>query len=276
MIDPLVTSRWLVENLGNVVVLDATYFLPPDPGRVRKEYLDVHIPGAHLFEIDEVADPNHPLPHMMPDPHTFAKAMADLGIDGGKPVIVYDRSPNHFSAPRVWFTLRSYGLENTFVLDGGLLLWQAEGYPVASGEEIAAPVPGRDWSLEPGRVLTAADVTREAEARTPILDARSQDRFDGVAPEPRPGVKSGHMPGADCKPFVALTDAAGRFQAPSTLRSFFGDIERVEPVVTCGSGMTACVLALGLARIGKKARLYDASWAEWGTGRVGTILTSQG
>ncbi len=273
MTDPLVTADWLAGHLADAVVLDATYFLPPDPERSRKEYLDAHIPGARLFEINKIADTDHPLPHMMPDPQTFAAAMADLGVDGHKPVVVYDRSPNHFSAPRVWFTLRSYGLEKTFVLDGGLQLWRAGGHPVVSGPEAATPLPRRDWTLAARRILTAADVMREADVRTPILDARSQDRFDGIAPEPRPGVASGNMPGSRCLPFTSLTDEAGRFCDPSTLRSHFGDLEGADPIVTCGSGMTACVLALGLARIGTPARLYDGSWAEWGTGTVGPILT---
>ncbi|RYH01256.1 sulfurtransferase [Salipiger sp. IMCC34102] len=273
MTDPIVTPGWLSEHLGDVIVLDATYFLPPDPARVRQEYQEAHIPGAQLFEIDVVADPDHPLPHMMPDADTFAEAMAGLGIDGSRRVVVYDRSANHFSAPRVWFTLQSYGMTETAVLDGGLSAWQAEGHPVATGQEAASPVPRQSWSREGGRILTARDVARAAKDGRPILDARSQDRFDGTAPEPRPGVAPGHMPGAQCLPFTALTDAAGRFQDQATLNSLFGGLDAPEPVVTCGSGMTACVLALGLARIGRRARLYDGSWAEWGTGAVGPILT---
>lgn len=273
MTDPIVTPDWLADKLDDVVVLDATYFLPPDPERSRREYREAHIPGAQLFEIDKVADPDHPLPHMMPDPRTFAAAMAELGINGSRPVVVYDRSANHFSAPRVWFTLRCYGIRDSFVLDGGLHLWQAAGHPVASGDAAARPVAERGWTLEPGRVLTASEVAREAAAGSAIVDARSQERFDGTAPEPRPGVRSGHMPGSCCLPFTTMTDTAGRFQDPATLRARLAPIESENPVVTCGSGMTACVLALGLARIGRTARLYDGSWAEWGTGTVGRILT---
>lgn len=272
MTDPLVSADWLADHLEEVVVLDATYFLPPDPARSQAEFRDAHIPGARLFEIDEVSDHDHPLPHMMPDPATFSQAMAALGIDGSKPVVVYDRSPNHFSAPRVWFTLRAFGLAESYVLDGGLALWQAGGHPVAEGSRDAEPVAPRDWSLEAGRVLTAAEVADEAEAATPILDARSAERFEGRAPEPRPGLSSGHMPGSRCAPFTALTGEDGRFRTADELAPIFAGIEEVEPVVTCGSGMTACVLALGLARLGRKARLYDGSWAEWGTGTVGPIL----
>ncbi len=275
MSDPLVTPDWLAEHLSQTVILDATYFLPPDPARSRAEYLDAHIPGARLFEIDEIASSQGDLPHMLPDPDTFAVAMVKLGISRDATVVVYDRSANHFSAPRVWMTLRLYGIERSYVLDGGLMAWTAAGLDVSGGKESWSPAMLETWTFDSARVLSGAELRDEIDNSGPaIFDARSQDRFDGHAAEPRPGLQSGHMRGASCIPFTSLTGPDGRFATPERLREIFGAAPATAPVLSCGSGMTACVLALGLARIGRPARLYDGSWAEWGQGQLGEILTA--
>jgi len=271
--DPLVSPNWLAENLAQAVVLDATYFLPPDPERSRAEYLEAHIPGAQLFEIDEIASTTNGLPHMLPDAETFAGGMAHLGIDGSTPVVVYDRSANHFSAPRVWMTLRLYGISQVYVLNGGLQAWTEAGHAVANGEEEPRSVAPRNWTLDAASVIDGQSLRDEIERKGPvILDARSQDRFDGRAPEPRAGLQSGHMRGATCVPFTSLTQPGGSFATPAQLHDIFGDVPETTPIVSCGSGMTACVLALGLARIDRPAQLYDGSWSEWGQGHLGEIL----
>lgn len=266
MTDPIVSSVWLAQNLADVVVLDATYFLPPDPERTRYEFETSRVPGARLFEIDEVADQTTDLPHMMPDVGTFSTAMAALGIDGTRPVVVYDRSSNHFSAPRVWFTLRVFGVPEVYVLDGGLAAWRVAGNSVESGPETASPVARRDWTYDARQVVSANDVLSILNAKSaPVIDVRSAGRFTGHAAEPRPGLRPGRMPGALNLPFDRLTEVDGHFASVEKLREIIplGTGEG-QPVVTCGSGMTAATLALGMARIGVDARLYDGSWSEWG------------
>ncbi|SFJ79528.1 sulfurtransferase [Celeribacter neptunius] len=276
MSDPLVTADWLARNLDQVIVLDATYYLPPDPAQSRLDFETTRIPGARLFEVDEIADQASDLPHMLPDEARFAAAMAELGIDGTKPVVVYDRSATHFSAPRVWYTLRLFGLNECYVLDGGLPLWIKGGHPVEAGACQNAAVAARDWTLARHMVLSGAELAeRVAAGGETVIDARSQERFDGTAPEPRPGLSSGHMVGASCLPFPALTGEDGRFADVATLKELFAAVDGGAPIVTCGSGMTACVLALGLARLGLGARLYDGSWAEWGQDTLGAIQTSR-
>ncbi|MBE9639576.1 sulfurtransferase [Salipiger mangrovisoli] len=273
MTDPLIDPAELAECLGETVILDATYYLPPDPERSRSDVAALRIPGAVLFEIDEIADTAAPLAHMMPDAERFAEAMGELGIDGSRPVVVYDRSALHFSAPRVWYTLTLFGAPDVRVLNGGLAAWQSGGYETASGPLPApAPVARRSWSPDLSRVLGGAEMANVvARGGTHILDARPAGRFFGRDPEPRAGLTSGHMPGASSLPFTELTGPDGRFLDAPALREKIGDGPTAGTVVTCGSGMTACTLALGLARIGREATLYDGSWAEWGTGQLGPI-----
>lgn len=263
MTDPLISAAELAAS--EALILDATYYLPADQARARAEYRAGHLPGARFFDIDRVSDPEARLPHMLPPPEVFGPAMAALGIDGSRPIVVYDRSVTHFSAPRVWFTLQAYGLEAR-VLDGGLSAWTG---PLVSGEETGA-VAERAWTLEASRVIAGEELARDLD-RLQILDARGAARFEGRAAEPRPGLISGHMPGARNIPFDQLT-SEGRFLAPEALRALFAGKTGPETVLTCGSGMTAAVLALGLARIGQRARLYDGSWAEWGQGKLGPIV----
>lgn len=275
MNDPIVSVDWLSSNLDKVVVLDATYVLLADPEQIKSDYLAEHIPGARLFEIDKVADPDSELPHMLPSNEHFAQAMAELGVDGSRPVVVYDRSANHFSAPRVWFTLKLFGVNECYVLNGGLEAWKQAGNTTDAGEPESASVSQRSWRLDRSRVVSGEQMSQFVEASSEtILDARARNRFVGEAPEPRPGLTSGHMPGSVCVPFAGLTDADGNFASAQALKKIFKDIESPNPIVSCGSGITACVLALALARIGIEARLYDGSWADWGRGTLGPINTT--
>ena len=274
MTDPIVTVDWLANNLGDVVVLDASYVLMADPATIRSEFLAEHIPGARLFEIDQVADHSSDLPHMLPTEAHFATAMSEFGIDGSRPVVIYDRSANHFSAPRVWMTLKLFGVEACYVLNGGLQAWKADGHAIESGDPAEASVTAKDWSLDRSRVLSGADMAEYVKAGSEtIIDARANNRFIGEAPEPRPGLTSGHMPGSSCVPFTGLTDADGNFLDPAALSELFKGLATANPIVSCGSGITACVLARGLERMGIKARLYDGSWTEWGQGKLGPIAT---
>lgn len=179
-LDPIVSPDWLATQLDRVIVLDATYFLPADQNRARTEFAAAHLPGARFFDIDAVSDHDAGLPHMLPLVSIFAATMAALGIDSTKPVVIYDRSPNHFSAPRVWFTLRVFGLTEVLVLDGGFLRWQAEGRPIEPGEQVAASVPARDWQPDLARIVSGpAMAALVAEGRSQIIDARSGPRFRG-------------------------------------------------------------------------------------------------
>ncbi|TPE48580.1 sulfurtransferase [Maribrevibacterium harenarium] len=276
MKDPMVSVAWLAEHLDQVDVLDASYLFPADSEQVQADFLKEHIATARLFEIDVVCDQNSDLPHMLPNESVFAEAMAAQGIEGNRPVVVYDRSVNHFSAPRVWYTLRAFGLKDCYVLDGGLRAWIQAGNPLESGEPKYAPVSTRSWRFDPSGVISGeALAQRLKQGAEVILDARALNRFNGEVAEPRPGLQAGHMPNARCIPFNTLTDEAGYFLSPERLEALFNMVNKeISPIVTCGSGMTACVLALGLARIGVTARLYDGSWVEWGQGKLGEIHTA--
>lgn len=274
MTDPLVTADWLFTHMDQVDIVDATYYMPADPAKARADFQSARIPGAVHFEIDEIVDKGSALPHMLPDAATFSRAVADLGIEGTRPVVIYDRSINHFSAPRVWFTLRMFGIVDCYVLDGGFNAWTGHGLPVSAGDRKHRPAAPRAWNRDDRRVVGAAEMVAAVAAQSgPIFDARSNQRFEGTAAEPRPELKSGHMRGASCVPFTSLTRQDGSFADVSTLRRFFGNPTDAQPIVTCGSGLTACILALGLARLGHEARLYDGSWAEWGRGTLGDIQT---
>jgi thiosulfate/3-mercaptopyruvate sulfurtransferase len=263
----LVTSQWLQDHLDapDVVVVDGSYYLPTMKRNAREEYLAGHIPGAVYFDIDAISDHTSDLPHMLPSPEAFSSAMRSLGIGDGTTIVVYDGA-GLFSAPRVWWTFRTFGVRDVCILDGGLPKWKAEGRPLDFGEVKRTP---RHFTarFNRGALADVEDVRKAlAHPEIQVVDARSAGRFAGTAPEPRPGLKSGHMPGALNLPWDLLVED-GRLVSPDRIKKAFDDagIETSQPVVTtCGSGVSAAILWLALDAIGKEPKaLYDGSWAEW-------------
>lgn len=266
---PLVSTAWLADHLSapDLRVVDATYFLPAEKRDGRAEYLKQHIPGAVFFPIDEIADRGSSLPHMLPPPVQFSSQVRKLGLGDGTRIVVYDQR-GLFSAPRVWWTLRTFGHREVAVLDGGLPKWLAEGRPVEEG-----PVHNQERHFTPrvnALLLREADqVARNLETRREqVLDARGKGRFEATEPELWPGRRAGHIPGSRNLPFNELLAADGTLLPAEALRQKFqaAGIDLARPVITtCGSGITASVLALGLAVAGARdVAVYDGSWAEWG------------
>lgn len=266
---PLVSTQWLADHLDapDVRVVDATYFLPMEKRDAQAEYLAGHIPGAVFFPIDEIADTTSALPHMLPPPEKFSSKVRKLGLGDGTRIVVYDARGN-FSAPRVWWTFRAFGHQDVAVLDGGLPKWKAEGRPVEEGPVSKGE---RHFTARFNSFLVRDAGQVEDNIRTrreQVLDARAQGRFEGSEPEIWPGRRAGHIPGSRCLPFGQLLAKDGTFLPPEQLREKFrgAGIDIRKPVVTsCGSGITAAILALGLELAGAKdVALYDGSWAEWG------------
>lgn len=265
---PIVSVSWLAERLAdpNLVILDAT--LPPvgvlPRVDTRGRYLAQHIPGAVFFDIDELSDHSTPLPHMLPRPEAFAESMAALGIGDRMQIVVYEQE-GVFSAPRAWWMLRTFGAEEVYLLDGGLQAWIASGLPTESGavSRLRATFHAR---FHADAVQDFEQLQQTIAGRGQILDARSAGRFTGAVPEPRPGLSSGHMPGATSVPFTELA-RDGKLKSADELRAYFAaksvDLER--PITTtCGSGVTAAVIALALEVAGARdVGLYDGSWAEY-------------
>jgi thiosulfate/3-mercaptopyruvate sulfurtransferase len=264
----LVTNEWLAAHLDSpgVVVLDGSFYLPAMNRDAAAEYLAGHIPGAIRVDIDKIADKSADLPHMLPSPAEFAAAAGKLGIGETDTIIAYD-GHGMFSSPRVWFTFRLFGADNVFILEGGLPRWKAEGRPLESGN-VARPAT-TFTARRRGDIVASLDQVRNAlvSRSTQIVDARPTERFRGEAPEPRPGVRSGHMPGSFNVPSTALVDA-GALLPPDQLRQAFaaGGVDIDRPVITsCGSGVSAAILWLALDALGKEpVALYDGSWSEWG------------
>lgn len=262
----LVSTEWLETRLSapDLVIVDASWYLPTQNRDARAEYEAGHIPGAVFFDIDAVSDRTSNLPHMLPRPEDFAGAVGALGIGDGKRIVIYDGA-GLFSAPRAWWTFRTFGAQDVVVLDGGAPRWRAEGRP---------------WTDEPSRIRPAAftprlhhaavaglaDVKAALADGTQVVDARSAERFRGEAPEPRPGLPSGHMPGAFNVPASSVI-ADGRLKSPEEIAAVFAaaGVDPSRPVVTsCGSGVTAAILTLALESLGRPAKaLYDGSWTEW-------------
>jgi len=270
-IDPtlFVSTQWLADQLSapDLLVFDASWHMPATERDPRAEFLAGHIPGAQFFDIDAVADQSTELPHMLPKPEVFAAEMRRLGFGDGMRAVVYD-TVGIFSAPRLWWTLKVFGAEKVSILAGGLPAWRAEGRPLEHGEaRKRAPAqftPRFDASL----VADAAAVRRALDLGAPqVVDARGAERFHGWAPEPRPGLRSGHMPGAFNLPFGKVL-AGGELKKKADLEAAFS-AAGVDPdaavIATCGSGLTACIVSLALAATGRPpATVYDGSWSEWG------------
>jgi thiosulfate/3-mercaptopyruvate sulfurtransferase len=266
IMDSLVSTQWLAEHRSEVDLrlVDASWHMPASGRSGRDEYLAAHFPRAVFLDIDEVADTSNPAPHAMPSAEEFGAAMARLGIGREDRIVVYDNSPLR-TAARGWFMLRRFGALRVAILDGGFQKWLAESRPTESGN----PPPGAarfDASSPGGALATKAEILAGIDA--PLLDARGRGRFEGAEPEPRPGVESGHIPGARNLPFGALYREDGRFQSIDELRRLFAEagIDPERPfVASCGSGVTATALLFAAHLIGNDhTRLYDGSWTEWG------------
>ncbi len=268
--DPLVSTQWLAVHIddANVKVLDATFKLPGVLPLPKDDYLAAHLPGAVFFDVDAVSDHSNPLPHMYPTAEQFGRDVGLLGVSNADTVVVYD-SGGWVAAPRAWWMFLSYGHSNVRILDGGLKKWKAEGRKVESGEVKAKPATFKA-SYDPRRVRSMEQMVANVASRAEqVIDARAADRFEGRAAEPRPGIRSGHIPGSRNVPYGQLFDAAtGAMKPLDDLRKAFSSagVDLHAPIVTsCGSGVSAGVLTLALYRLGiTDTALYDGSWSEWG------------
>jgi thiosulfate/3-mercaptopyruvate sulfurtransferase len=265
----LVSTDWLAAHLGapDLRILDASWYLPAEGRDPGAEFEAAHIPGARFFDIDEISDDTSELPHMAPPVEKFVSRVRALGIGDGHRVVVYDGA-GLFSAARVWWLFRLFGKKDVAVLDGGLPKWRAEGRPLEDGVPILRDrhfTARRDASLVRDVTQVAATV-KLGDAQ--IVDARSGERFRGAAPEPRPGLRSGHIPGARNVHYRTLLNPDGTMKDTGGLREAFAaaGVDPLKPVVTtCGSGVSAAILNLALERLGSRDHaLYDGSWAEWG------------
>ncbi|MCR9060596.1 MAG: 3-mercaptopyruvate sulfurtransferase [Rhodobacteraceae bacterium] len=274
---PLVSTQWLADHLESPDLAVINAWMPPvTHPDAPPVYPNAHVPGAVFFDVNEICDKTSDLPHMLPQPHVFSSAMRKLGIGDGQTIVVYDDF-GFYSAPRVWWTLRTMGAERVFVLDGGFPKWRAENRPVTDD------VPRKPQShftsrLNHGAVADLAEIRNSIRASSrQILDARSVDRFSGVAPEPRAGLRSGHMPSALNLPFTRLINESGTFRTKDELKQIYQEagVDLEKPVTTtCGSGVTAAILTLGLTVLGSRdLALYDGSWTDWG-GREDTEIVS--
>jgi thiosulfate/3-mercaptopyruvate sulfurtransferase len=274
---PLVTTDWLAGELDKpgLVVFDATKYLPNEPKDGKAEFVRAHVPGARYFDIDQIADPDTDLPHMVPTPGRFAKLMGQLGVSNASRMVLYDQK-GLASAARGWWLMGLFGHDNAAVLDGGLPKWLKEGRPAQDGEPDAPPPTGFRPDYRAGQLRGAGDMLRNVLTRNEqVLDARAAGRFTGAVPEPRAGMRSGHIPGSVSLPYTELLHADGTFRPAGEVRGRFeaAGVDGSRPVVTsCGSGVTACILTLGLRVAGfPEGAVYDGSWTEWG-GRSDTPI----
>ena len=275
---PLISAAELAGRLGepDLRVLDASWFLPAEGRSGLEEFGSRRIPGAIFFDIDALSDPASDLPHMLASPESFSAAAGDLGLSPDADIVVYD-SFGVRSAARAWWTLKVMGAVRVRVLDGGFRAWLAAGLPVETGPARTPAKRVFRANPDPARVCNLAGVAGALAGRAAqVVDARSAARFRGEAPEPRPGLRPGHMPGALNLPFDRLLTPEGGLKPPSALAAEFDavGVDPARPVITtCGSGVTASVLALALDVLGRSAAVYDGSWAEWGGAGGGDVVT---
>ena len=274
--DPLIDTGWLAAHLDapDVKVADATWFLPTLGRDARQEYAAAHIPGAVFFDIDDIADAASPLPHMLPDAAKFSSRMRRLGLGDGTRIVLYDNNKYSASA-RAWWMLRLFGHPEVAVLDGGLAKWRAEGRPLT--DEPVTPKAAHFTARQNNLLVRDLEQMRAnvPSRREQVVDARSRGRFTGTEPEPRAGLRGGHIPGSVCLPHLELIATDGTLLPEPELRRRFAaaGVDINGPVVTsCGSGVTASTLALALYRLGRDdVAVYDGSWSEWG-GRSDTPI----
>lgn len=266
----LVSVEWLHEHLDapDLVILDGSWHLPTEDRDAKAEYLEGHIPGAIFFDIDDISDTSSDLPHMLPDNIRFSSKVRKMGIGDGKRIVVYD-TQGMFSAARVWWMFRVMGAEDVAVLDGGMPKWLEAELPVEAG---TAPRQERHFTARRNMAMVrdVEDIQLiVANGGAQIVDARAAGRFKGEEPEPRPGLRAGHIPGARNVPFTELLSADKTFKSPEEIGKVFATagVDLEQPIVTsCGSGVTAAVLSLALEEAGHRdAGLYDGSWTEWGS-----------
>ena len=269
ILPPIVDTAWLASQLNapDLVLFDASAYMPAEGKDGRAEYLTAHIPGARFFDVDDIADPDTDLPHMVPSQGRFARLVRALGVSNGSRIVCYDQK-GLFSAARCWWLFRLFGHDQVAVLDGGLPKWQAEGRPVLAGAEVAASPGDFRPNFRAALLRGLGDMRRNAENPVElVLDARSRERFDGTAPDPRAWLPSGHMPGSVSLPYPDLLNPDKTYKSVESLRALFSavGVDGQRPVVSsCGSGLTACILSLGLAVAGLPAgAIYDGSWTEW-------------
>ena len=266
----LVSTEWLDARLGGpgLRVVDGSWYLPTSGRDAAAEFAAGHIPGAVFFDLDATSDRASPLPHMLPDADSFARRMSALGLSDTDDLVVYDGSGANLSAPRVWWTFRVFGHDRVAVLDGGMVKWRSEGRRLEAGTP--TPSPGRFTArLDRGAVRDLAAVRANLETRSEqVVDMRSAGRFAGTEPEPRPGLRGGHVPGSLNLPFDQLVGADGTLLPRDSLRRrmALAGVDPARPIVaTCGSGTSACALVYALHVLGHdRAAVYDGSWAEWG------------
>jgi len=274
---PVVDPEWLAGHLGepHLVVVDASWYLPAMARDPKAEYQAGHVPGAIFWDLDALSDQHTALPHMLPGTETFARQVGELGIGNDDRVVVYDGSSTNLSAPRVWWELRAFGHDRVAVLDGGVAGWRAKGYPTESGVVRREPTSFVAL-MRPELIRSLGQVSAAiSSGSAQLLDARSAGRFAALEPEPRPGIRGGHLPGSRSLPFGELVDASGRLRPAAELAELLrrAGIDLGRPVITsCGSGVSACALALALEAVGHgDTAVYDGSWTEWG-GRADTPI----